>query len=130
LLFKWLTHVKHARLASALAARRSPITSSLSAIVGRSFLASLANQSHQMPQELRGRLPSTTRPASSNMRVMTNMNYRGMVVASLRADGLLQIEHRETQKALEFKPEDLDEVIGVLIDFRNELKAGRVDGAG
>lgn len=59
---------------------------------------------------------------------MSNMNYRGMVVASLSADGMMQIEHQETHKTFEFKPEDLDEVVGVLIDFRNELKAGRVDG--
>lgn len=59
---------------------------------------------------------------------MSNMNYRGMLKASLGDGGQLQIEHQETHKTFAFKLEDLDEVVGVLIDFRNELTAGRVDG--
>ncbi|MEO7405044.1 MAG: hypothetical protein ABIU95_15380 [Burkholderiales bacterium] len=56
------------------------------------------------------------------------MNYRGMVDVALGSDGKIVVTHKETTDRLAFNVEDLDEVIGVLIDFRAAMQAGRVEG--
>ena len=60
---------------------------------------------------------------------MSNMNYRGMVDVALGDEGKVVVTHQETTERLAFNVEDLDEVIGVLIDFRAAMQAGRVEGA-
>jgi uncharacterized protein (DUF488 family) len=59
---------------------------------------------------------------------MSNMNYRGMAVVRLSDDGKILVEHQETHAQLALNVEDLDEVIGILIDFRAAMQAGRVNG--
>jgi len=59
---------------------------------------------------------------------MSNMNYRGMAVVALGDDGKIVVQHTETTERLAFNIEDLDEVIGVLIDYRAAMQAGRVEG--
>ena len=50
---------------------------------------------------------------------MSNKNYRGMATVQPGEAGKIVVEHQETHAQLAFNVEDLDEVIGVLIDYRH-----------
>jgi hypothetical protein len=49
---------------------------------------------------------------------------RGMVGVSMDESGMVQMEHQDTLQLFDFDRADLDEVIGVLCDFRTMLETG------
>jgi hypothetical protein len=49
---------------------------------------------------------------------------RGMLGVSMDEKGMIQLEHQDTHAKFDFARADLDEVIGVLCDFRAMLETG------